>query len=85
MASIDFFTEKKPQSRPLNIRYLYLKTRQSARFCIFSRLAKKRLQNDVSARQDDVHGIRKTDRRTTFAHSFHQEPVRDKHVSAIIN
>ena len=84
LAGMDFFTEKKPQSCSSNTRYLHFKSWQSAGACILSRLAIKRLQNNVSARQNDVHGIRKTDRRTTFAHSFHPEPVIDKHVIAIV-
>ena len=68
LASIDFFTEKKTESSSWNLRYRHFKTWQSARAEIFSRLARKWLQKDISARQNDVHRIEKTDRRTTFAH-----------------
>ena len=68
MASIDFFTEKKTESSSWNLRRLHFKPWQSARAGIFSRLARKWLQKDVSARQNDVHRIEKTDRRTTLAH-----------------
>ena len=59
LASIDFFTEKKTESSSWNLRCLHFKPWQSARAGIFSRLARKWLQKDISARQTTCTGSKR--------------------------
>lgn len=68
LTSIDFFTKKKPITCVWKTWFLDRKFWQSARNRVFSRLAHKWTKNNVSSRQNKVHRISKTDRRTSWTH-----------------